>query len=86
MQWACCIALETKEIKQLPIFPSLLRTLPLTGLMKAEGPQVLISTVTVHQQQCHINQDSMLLTHKLSHQLDHQRAITRNCSPFNSPT
>lgn len=51
------------------------------GLMKVEGPQVLISTIKVHQQQCHINQDFMLLLLKLRHQLDHQRVITKSL-PF----
>jgi len=54
------------------------------GLLRVEEEQVPITTTTVHWQQYHTNQDSLIPTHKLICQLETQGMISKTRSPFNS--
>ncbi|KAK4811093.1 hypothetical protein QYF61_016379 [Mycteria americana] len=47
--------------------------------------QVPVATMTVHWQQYHTNQDSLVPIHELMHQLESQGVISKTRSPFNSP-
>ncbi|KAK4810718.1 LOW QUALITY PROTEIN: hypothetical protein QYF61_007692 [Mycteria americana] len=78
-------ALETEEIKQLSTLPGLSEDPFIVGLLQVEEQQVTIATRTVHWQQYRTNQDSLAPIHELIHQLESQGAISKTCSPFNSP-
>jgi len=77
--------LDTKEIKQFSVFPGLSEYSSVVGLLRVEEQQVPIATTTVHWQQCHTNQDSLIPIHELMHQLECQGVISKTHSPFNSP-
>ena len=85
-RWAFGIAaLETDEIKQLSILPSLSEDPSVVGLLKVEEQQVPIATTTVHRRQYRTNRDSLIPIHRLIHRLESQGVISRTRSPFNSP-
>ncbi|GAB0202650.1 hypothetical protein GRJ2_002730600 [Grus japonensis] len=84
--WAFGIAaLESEEMKQLSILPSLLEDPSIVALLRVKEEQVPIATTTVHQQQYRTNRDSLIPIHKLIRQLESQGVISRTRSPFNSP-
>ncbi|XP_009316955.1 PREDICTED: LOW QUALITY PROTEIN: agouti-signaling protein [Pygoscelis adeliae] len=85
-RWAFGIAaLETEEINQLSTLPGLSEDPSVVGLLKVKDKQVPIATTTVHRQQYHTNQNSLMPIHKLIHQLESQGVISKTHSPFNSP-
>lgn len=45
-----------------------------------------VTTVRMHWQQYHTNQDSLVPSHKLIQQLESQGVISKTHSPLNSPT
>jgi len=84
-QWASGIAaLKKEDIKQLSTSPGLSEDPSVVGLLRVEEEQVPITTTTVHWQQYHTNQDSLIPTHKLICQLETQGMISKTRSPFNS--
>ncbi|KAK4826302.1 hypothetical protein QYF61_007149, partial [Mycteria americana] len=69
-RWAFGIAaLEMEEIKQLSTLPGLSEDASVVGLLRVEEQQVPTATTTVHWRQY----------------LESQGAISKTCSPFNSP-
>ncbi|GAB0189164.1 hypothetical protein GRJ2_001381700 [Grus japonensis] len=85
-RWAFGIAaLETEEIEPLSTLRGLSEDPSVVGLLRVEEQQVPIATRTVHRQQYRTNRDSLVPIHKLIHQLEGQRVISRTRSPFNSP-
>lgn len=84
--WASAIApVETEEKEQLSISPSLSEDPSIVGHMRVKEQKVSIASITVHRQQYHPNQDSLIPIQKLIHQLESQGVISKMCSPFNSP-
>ncbi|GAB0209828.1 hypothetical protein GRJ2_003448500 [Grus japonensis] len=77
-------ALETEEIEPLSTLPGLSEDPFAVRLLRVEEP-VPVATTTVHQRQYHTNRDSLIPIHKLIRQLESQGAISKTCSPFNSP-
>ncbi|GAB0208188.1 hypothetical protein GRJ2_003284500 [Grus japonensis] len=85
-RWAFGIAaLEVGETEQLSTLPGLSEDPSVVGLLRVEEQQETIATTTVHWRQYRTNRDSPIPIHKLIHQLEGQGAISRTCSPFNSP-
>ncbi|GAB0197136.1 hypothetical protein GRJ2_002178900 [Grus japonensis] len=78
-------ALETEGTEQLSTWPSLSEDPSVVGLLRVEEQQVPIATTAVHRRQYRTNRDSLVPIHKLIRQLEGQGAISRTCSPFNSP-
>ena len=86
-QWSFGIAaLETEEIEQLSVLPSLSEDRSVVGLLTVEEQQVPIAMTMVHEQQYCTNRGPIIPIHKLISRLESQGVISKTCSPFNSPT
>ncbi|GAB0177812.1 hypothetical protein GRJ2_000246500 [Grus japonensis] len=75
-----------EEIEQLSTLPGLSKDPSAVRLLRIEEQQVPIATPVGHPWQYRTNRGSLVPIHKLIRQLESQGAISRTCSPFNSPT
>jgi len=77
-QWAFNIAeLEMEEIKQLFNLPGFSQDPSVVGLQRVEGQKEPTATTTVHQQQYHTIQDSLIPICQLTDQLENRGVISR---------